>query len=693
MRKIVLFIALCISIIANAQTTGVTDTITADTIDVVMLDEVTVTSLYLGNNATSNMLDSKTLIDVNVGQEPSHVFKHMPNIYAMSDNGTEFGYGYYRIRGLDQTRINVTLDGMPWNEAEDFGAYFANSPDLMSSMHNIAVSRGTSSRTNGISASAGSIILESVNLKTDTTSYTDFSYGSSNAHKASVVYNMGQIKGWGFHFKATQSGTDGYRDNSGNQSHAVTAKVGYTFNQGMTVDFLTMNGYHTNQQGFIGAYEWEIFENPKANGNVKEETDNWFQTVDKLQIKARVSDKTFITASTYLQYQDGAYRMNLDNYMWRLVDTSWESTDKLYNYGLTHYLYGMNFFLRSNATDFMDITMGVNSYRFQRRHYMVSDGSRNLTEDDMYDNTGYKTDVTVLLGMDFYPVKGLTTGFNIQYRYTDFTYFDNGRLYDFDGATLWNFVNGGIDLRYDFNSIHALYAKLSVSNREPTRSTMFGGSEVCMFDDNGRPVLATTTPELVHDVELGYDLKMDMLRSNINLFYMNFKDELVLTGTYGINGLPEHINAYRSFRTGIEVTFDYEPIGNLHLVNSTAWSKNLMKLTEDATYKTHVLSPDWTLDQDIHYDWKNVTIGTNLNLHSEMYTDLDNIKEHQLPVNMSLNAYINTRFFNDKLSVSLRLKNITNRLNYYNGCVGATGEMLYFQEARFSMMLSARYKF
>ena len=95
----------------------------------------------------------------------------MPSIYSTNDNGTEFGYGYFRIRGLDQTRINVTLDGCPWNEAEDYGSYFANSPDLMSSMHSIKVDKGTSSSYNGIAGVAGGISLESVNLYRDTTSY------------------------------------------------------------------------------------------------------------------------------------------------------------------------------------------------------------------------------------------------------------------------------------------------------------------------------------------------------------------------------------------------------------------------------------------------------------------------------------------------------------------------------------------
>ena len=106
-----------------------------DVHDSINISEITVTSLYRNNVNVGYLLDSKTLLSENYGQEPSNLFAKMPNVFAMNDNGTEFGYGYFRIRGLDQTRINVTLDGMPWNESEDYGTYFANSPDLMSSMY------------------------------------------------------------------------------------------------------------------------------------------------------------------------------------------------------------------------------------------------------------------------------------------------------------------------------------------------------------------------------------------------------------------------------------------------------------------------------------------------------------------------------------------------------------------------------
>ena len=112
-----------ISINAKSENFG-SDTINVSINDTTQLTEVSVTSLYRNNVNVGYLIDNKTLIRSNYGQEPSHLFTSlMPNIFSMNDNGTEFGYGYFRIRGLDQTRINVTLDGMPWNESEDYGTY------------------------------------------------------------------------------------------------------------------------------------------------------------------------------------------------------------------------------------------------------------------------------------------------------------------------------------------------------------------------------------------------------------------------------------------------------------------------------------------------------------------------------------------------------------------------------------------
>ena len=135
--------------------------------------------------------------------------------------------------------MNVTLDGMPWNEAEDFGCYFSNSPDLMSSLHSIKVEKGASVTNNGTAAYAGNVSLESVDLRKDTDSWFDLGYGSFNSSRVSGVYNMGLKNHWGLHVRATSQQTDGYKENTYNNSKSITLKTGYFFNDKHSLDFLT----------------------------------------------------------------------------------------------------------------------------------------------------------------------------------------------------------------------------------------------------------------------------------------------------------------------------------------------------------------------------------------------------------------------------------------------------------------------
>ena len=636
------------------------------------INEVTVTSLYRNNVNVGYLISTQTLINENHGQEPSNLFKYMPNIFAMSDNGTDFGYGYFRIRGLDQTRINVTLDGMPWNEAEDYGTYFANSPDLMSSLHTIKVERGTSSSNNGTASSGGSINLESVNLLNDTESYGYVGTGSFNTYKTSVVYNSGLIGKSAFHIKATQQQTDGFKDYSFNNSQAFTLKYGYFFNDNHSIDILSLNGRHRNGQGWLGNTKEELEVNKHANGNIKDEDDEWFQSVNKIQYKGILSPNIILTSSAYLQYQKGWYNFDLDNYMIRLVDPTWTPTDILYTYGLKHYLYGGNVAMKYSK-DNLSLTLGTNLYWYQREHYMdnrLDEHFKNVDSSEYYDNTGYKTDFNVF-GAVSYTLGNFNFGANIQYRYVDFDYTDHLNSINYnkdDFGTVWNFVNYGLNVEYKLNNLNKLYVRYSEVSREPTRTDMFGGNEFFTGD------LTTNKSERSYDVEAGYEVNTNKIKANVNLYYMYFKNERVLNGQYGLNGLPLHDTADKSYRIGIETSLDWNFFDNLHYTLNGSLSKNKIS-SETFDDKYHILTPSFTFNNEIYYKGKNFKIGFNNLYHSKMYMDQNN--NYEIPEYLTFNVHGSYRFKNIELGA--RINNIFNRLNYYNANEGATS-LLWFRE-------------
>lgn len=643
--------------------------------DTITLNEVSITSFYQTQNVESvNTLDTKTLTEVNIGQEPSYMIKQLPSIFSFSDNGTEFGYGYFRLRGLDQTRVNATLDGMPWNEAEDFGMYFANSPDIMSSMHEFKVERG-SVAGNGIAGYVGGVSLESANLSKDTLSYATGTYGSFDTWHTGLVFNTGYKNGWANHIKLSQSQTNGYKDNAWNRSQAFTWKTGYKFNDRHSIEFLTLNGQHRNCQAWLGVTGEEFALNPRANGNTEDETDHWIQSVNKLQYTGWFSNNLKFTSSAYLQFQTGEYRFDLDNYMHRMVDPDWEIglTNAIYDYGLTHYMYGNMSAMQWYVTDNFKLNAGYNMYRYQRRHYMDNTlDIVNVGEDEYYDNTGYKNDLSGFLSGTYNLGKWTFNG-NIQYRHVDFTYKDH--LYDtvnFNENTRWNFLNGGASIEYATTKNSRVYARYELTHREPTRTDMFGGNEWYIG------AITTTTPEMVNDFEVGYSIDNQYVEGNLNLYYMDFNNERVLNGEFGLNGLPVHETVEQSYRAGVELSANVN-IGK-HLVYgfNGSWSTNKMK-TSAGTFN-HILTPNWIVNNDITWKGNNWSIGISQLWHDKMYVNMDN--SLSVPDYFTLNLHGNYRVNN--IELGMRLNDITNRTNYYYGAEGPEG-LLYFQEAKFSM--------
>lgn len=676
MRKfLVTFIFALLYVMANAQ------------VDTLSINEITVVSFYRNSVDAGSVVEKDDLVRDNYGQEPSHLFAEMPSIISLSDNGTDFGYGYFRIRGLDQTRVNVTMDGCPWNEAEDFGSYFANSPDLMSSMKSIKVERGGSSSNNGIAGSAGGINMESIDIFDWSRSYATLSAGSYNSYKGTVVYNMLPSDGWGLHIKGTHQQTDGYREFGFNKSQALTVKTGYKFDKNHTLDFLTMNGFHRNGQGWIGVSMDELKENPRANGNPASDDDNWFMSMNRLQYKGRVANNIVLTSAAYAQFQTGSYRMGLDNYMIRMSDPKWAPMGIVYDYHLHHHLIGANTFAKFYLRQFI-ITTGINTYTYKRTHEMGDKGT-NIPVEEYYSNFGNKNELNGLLNVTYKLRDKFTVGGNVQYRGVSFHYKDTekygnpyGDLSTFDKG--WNFINAGANIEYSPSKYTKIYSRFTLLNREPTRSDMFGGNEFFAGD------LVTTTPEISKDLEVGFDVSDDKITLNFNLFHMWFDNELVLNGEYGPNGLPCHENALSSFRRGIELSMNWNMVSKLYFTFNGSMSQNKV---ESATFgnKNHILSPSQTLFTELAWKDYNWEIGASYSYRGKMYVDMAN--EYELPSSMSLDAYIKLKFYDFEICTMFDGIGPMDNLDFCTGMVGANGTLLYIQNSPFHIMTTLKYFF
>ena len=640
-----------------------------DTTSSYHLNEISVISFYRTDAKVGTIVSRESLLKHNKGQEPSFILSSKPSIFAYSDTGNEYGYAYFRMRGMDQTRVNMTLDGMPLNEGEDMGVYFSNYPDVIASMHSIKVESGAGITGNGVAGYAGTIDLESVNLKRDTVSSVYAGCGSFNTFKSCMEYNS-SIKGkWAVHFKATQQQSDGYRDHAYNNSQSAFTKVGYFFNDHHSIEFLSFIGQSRNGQGWIGSSLDQIMINDRSNGCTEAETDRFVQNINKLQYKGFASDNITFTASLYYNQLKGHYYFDVDNFMINVIDSSWQNTGEVDCYNLRHHMIGGNIAAKVYVRDFV-LTTGLNASAFNRSHI----GTNNLDTEEMWNNKGYKNDVN-LFAKGEYSNNGLKVVGNIQYRHADFDY--RGDV-AFD-KVYWDFLNWSGNVSYQFNQAHSLYASVTQTHREPTRSDMFGGEENLIE-------VVTTQAESVIDYELGYNATSDGCIGNLNLYYMDFSNELILNGEMGTNGLPIRENVEKSYRTGVELNLTYEPIKGLVLSNTTSYSINKVETASETL--NHTMSPHWLVSQSIVYGFNGFKFGVDVRYRSKMYFDLTNLYE----LGSSLRFGANATYTYEDFTCGVHANNLFNERSFSNGMMGANGP-LYFIDAPRNFHVDVRWSF
>lgn len=651
MKRILCAILFVISCVASAQ--SVADTLSYD------LEGVSVVEFYREDLNVVNVIKRDEIQKENKGQDPSFIFASRPSIFAYSDTGNEYGYSYFRVRGMDQTRVNMTLDGMPLNEGEDQGVYFSNYPDMLSSMHSFKVSNGASVTGNGVAGYAGTIDFESVDLLRDTLSSAYVGYGSWNTAKAGVEYNSGRIGKTALHFKLTHQHSDGYKRHAYNSSESAFVKVGYFINDHHSVDILSFVGLSRNGSGWIGSSVEELENDFRANGCSEEETDKFLQSITKLQYKGFLTDNLSLTASLYHNYLNGYYLFDLDNFMTRVVDPSWLPIGEVDSYGLRHNMTGGNVAAKLSLMNF-SVTSGLNASVFNRRHI----GTNNLQTEELWNNIGYKNDVNSFVKFD-YKWREFTSGVNLQYRHADFSY--DGDV-PFERVN-WDFFNWSAHLRWDFSRGQSLYLSATSTHREPTRTDMFGGEENLVD-------VVTTQAESVIDYEFGYNVLLDKLQANINLYYMDFANELILNGQVGTNGLPIRVNSAKSYRTGVELSLTYKPVEKLSLINNTSWSANKVRLEDEVL--NHVMSPSLMVNQEVACDFGACDVGMDMKYRSGVFFDLPN--QYKIEGAVKFGAYVQYTFGN--VILGAHLNNIFDTHSFSYGMMGASGPLYFVDPAR-----------
>lgn len=323
------------------------------------------------------------------------------------------------------------------------------------------------------------------------------------------------------------------------------------------------------------------------------------------------------------------------------------------------------------------LTSGVHANTYNRQHT----GSEK-TLGQLYQNTGYKNEASAFVKAD-YTFKGITFFADMQYRYVNFDYKGSVSMPKLD----WNFFNPKAGLSAAITSNSVVYYSLGYTGREPTRNDMFGGNDDLLSDANGNAVLSNTKPEYVLNHELGYRFQKDNFNFNANLYYMDFKNEIVLDGKFGPNGLALTNNVEQSFRTGFELSVNYKLSRFFSLVNNSSF--NYSRIKEQTETFSPILTPPIVINQEIIFEKNNFTIALLGRYQHNSYIDFAN--EEKLKSYFLLNSRIGYGLKNFQFSVFFN--NILNAKYFNHGYVDANGSKKYFVQAPTNFYASVQYSF
>lgn len=476
------------------------------------------------------------------GQETPILLQAAPGITAYSESGSASNYSYIRLRGIDQTRINITLDGVPLNEPEDQALYFSNFPDFANSISSVQVQRGVGSSTHGTAAYAGSVNFESIPIAgVSRGGEVQLTAGSYNTSRASASFTTGLMpSGFAGYVRGSAQQTDGYRFNSGNKSRSLFASGGW-FGGSDVVKLTLLAGLSSNDQAYyavpLSVLRTRPRDNPFGNTPQDELTDRFHQDLLSVAWTHAFSGSTSVATTLYGFDAGGWYDFPGSN-----------GPSDAYSYRL-HSRWGGLISALDWQGSASSASVGVNVARYGREHWLVQ---RPVLDTRHYDNTSYKGEQSAFAKASV--TRGRTTwSGDIQLRAVQFRYRPTSGTPVTPATVRWSFLNPKVGISTVLGRGLGIYASVGMNGREPTRADMFAGADdidsvqaVSVFP------LTRVHPETAYDLETGVTIRRRRLSAQANVFVMQFRNEIAPIGEINTLGYSLRKNVERSARRGVE---------------------------------------------------------------------------------------------------------------------------------------------
>ncbi len=555
-------------------------------------DEIIVSATRAGSSipvAYTNV--SKEEIGLcNLGQDIPYLLSMTPSLVSTSDAGTGIGYTGFRIRGTDANRINVTVNGIPINDAESHTVFWVNMPDFSSSLESVQVQRGVGTSTNGAAAFGATVNMQTNTLISKPYAEINSTFGSFNTFKNSVSAGTGLMNDrFSFDIRLSKINSDGYIDRATSDLKSFYLSGGY-YSKNSVLKVNIFSGKEHTYQAWYGVPSYLLDSlrtyNPAGeytdlDGNVKyydNETDNYQQDHYQMFFSHRFTKSLSLNTALHYTYGRGYYEEFREDQSFseyglndvNLGDSVISSTDLIRQKWLDNNFYGITFSMNYKEGR-SDLTVGGAWNKYDGDHFgkviwarYMSDGMKGHK---WYDNNGVKWDFNVFAKYNFLLADGLNIYLDLQYRNIvhsiDGVDDDNRNITQ---SHSFDFINPKLGLFYELNDKHDIYFIFAVANREPNRSNYTDADP-----DGVQP-----KSERLSDFEFGYTYHYKSITAGINLYYMDYKDQLILTGEINDVGGAIMTNVEKSSRKGVELIFDWKISKMLNWNLNVTFSKSLI---------------------------------------------------------------------------------------------------------------------
>lgn len=590
MKKILLFTAALAAISLSARGAEASSVSAADTaaITVLMndLDDIEVVAARVQQTTLSHeQISHDRLNRENTGQNLPYLLSSTPGLQVTSDDGLGVGYTYFRLRGTDHTRINMTVNEVPLNDSESQTVFWVNMTDMGASMQSVDVQRGVGTSTNGSASFGGSLNMRTGDQDPDSHYTISFNGGMYNTFREMLSAHLALPGQWRANARVSKVNSDGflYRASSdlfsyytdlgwyGRKTQVVGRFFGGQEKTGMGwdgVDYNTAYGIDGADRRYNPSGEYE-----DANGNTcyySNQTDNYAQQHAQLQLTHRFNHSWSLNATLHYTHGGGYYEQykkksfsywGFDSYK----DANGNKVKKaygMYRKYLDNHFYGAVLSTKY-VSEPADVQVGMAANNYQGAHF----GTLNFLQDSVYGpslpvdyeyyrSTGRKTDANIYAKANWRVInrnrERLSLYADLQYRFLQY-HIDGLNDEDMSPLTLtenYHFFNPKAGLTYEKGG-HLLYGSFAIANREPSRANF---TENIHMEADGSFSGEMPQSERLYDYELGYTYAHPRFTLGANLYFMDYDNQLVLTGAYNDVGAMSTTNVKDSYRMGIELT-------------------------------------------------------------------------------------------------------------------------------------------